>query len=101
MDVTPFYLGVKVSEGKMDIIIPRNITIPCHKICKFNTTKDNQDKFIINIYQGENKYVKDTVHLGTDFKKLNLLNEETIKELNEKIELHKIKEEVKGLVNYM
>ena len=44
------------------------------KICKFKTTKDNQNKFIINIYQVENRYVKENVHLDKDYKKLNMLD---------------------------
>ncbi len=64
LDVTPLSIGVKVSKGEMDIIIPRNTTIPCKKMYKFKSIKDNQEKFIINLYQGENKYVKDNIHLG-------------------------------------
>ena len=64
LDVTPLSIGVKVSKGKMEVIIPRNTTIPCEKIYKFKSIKDNQEKFIINLYQGENKYVKDNIHLG-------------------------------------
>ena len=48
----------------MEVIIPRNTTIPCKKSYKFKSIKDNQEKFIINLYQGENKYVKDNIHLG-------------------------------------
>ena len=48
----------------MEVIIPRNTTIPCEKIYKFRSIKDNQDKFIINLYQGENKYVKDNIFLS-------------------------------------
>ena len=64
LDVTPLSIGVKVSQGKMDVIIPKNTIIPYEKSCKFKTIKDNQDKFIINIYQGENKYVKYNIFLG-------------------------------------
>ena len=43
----------------MDILIPRNTTIPCEKTEKFQNTKDNQTKINIKLYQGERKLAKE------------------------------------------
>ncbi|XP_057436972.1 heat shock cognate 70 kDa protein 2-like [Lotus japonicus] len=53
MDVTPLSLGMGVRRDLMYVMIPRNTTIPTKKkqICK--TTKDNQRKVSIKVYEGE------------------------------------------------
>ncbi|KAF4524084.1 hypothetical protein B566_EDAN013976 [Ephemera danica] len=72
-DITPFSLGKKSSETKdkkiikaaiMSVIIPRNAKIPCKGQRRYNTINDNQTDMAINIYQGENEYVKDNMFLG-------------------------------------
>jgi len=73
-DVCPFTLGTEVSkeidEGKFEggfyaPIIERNTVIPASRSDKFYTIHDNQTKVTFNIYQGESRYVKNNVLLGT------------------------------------
>lgn len=57
VDVTPFSLGVETENELMDILIPKNTSIPCVKKDIFTTTEDNQEEVDVFIYQGENKKV--------------------------------------------
>ena len=64
LDVTPLSLGIGLSNGEMDIIIPRNTTIPCERTRKYKTSKDYQSKIILKVYQGERIFTKDNSFLG-------------------------------------
>ncbi|MDX6153934.1 Hsp70 family protein [Marinococcus sp. PL1-022] len=74
IDVCPYTLGVEVSKyvndtivhGYFDEIIPRNETIPVTETKPYYTMEDNQTEVKINIYQGENPYVKDNILLADD-----------------------------------
>ena len=76
MDITPFSLGVdegnfnenlyiKNKGNLMSVIIPKGRKFPIKKKNYYKTSLDFQDTVIINIYEGENKYVKDNDLLGT------------------------------------
>ena len=76
MDITPFSLGIDVvndSKDKenrkkgclMSVVIPRHSKIPITKTGKYQTASDFQKSILINVYEGENKYVKDNHLLGT------------------------------------
>lgn len=65
MDVTTLSLGVETLDGIMDIIIPRNTTIPTTKQKIYTTISDNETSVSINIYEGERKLVKDNLFLGS------------------------------------
>lgn len=63
-DVCPFSLGIETGEhGKMFPIIPRNTTLPAHRSEHFVTLYDYQKKIEVNVYQGEEYYVKDNLFL--------------------------------------
>ncbi len=63
-DVCPFSLGIETGEhGKMFSIIPRNATLPAHRVKHFVTLHDYQKEIAVKVYQGEEFYVKDNVFL--------------------------------------
>jgi len=64
LDVTPHSLGVRVKDGRMSPLIPKNTTIPTSEKKLFSTTRDNQDFVEIMIYQGENDVVDNNTFLG-------------------------------------
>ena len=63
-DVTPLSLGIETLGGAMEIIIPRNTSIPCKKSKIFSTARDNQTSFKVEIFEGERKLTKDNHKLG-------------------------------------
>jgi len=64
LDVTPLTLGIEVSGGIVEPIIPRNTTIPCRKSKVFTTALDNQDMVRAHILQGEREMADDNHSLG-------------------------------------
>jgi molecular chaperone DnaK (HSP70) len=64
LDVLPISLGVETDGGIMTPIISRNSLIPISKTETF-TNADCENLIDINIYQGERKFVKDNLFLGT------------------------------------
>ncbi len=58
LDVTSHSLGVETKNGKFEVIIPKNTIKPCKFKKVFSTATENQREFILNIYEGENEYVK-------------------------------------------
>jgi len=57
IDVTPLSLGIETEFEKMDILIPRNTSIPCIAKEVYTTTEDGQDAVDIYVYQGESNRV--------------------------------------------
>ena len=73
MDITPLSLGTSVkNEDKntktlgdlMNFIIPRGTRIPITLYKNYATIIDNQKRMLIDIYEGERKYIKDNHLLG-------------------------------------
>ena len=64
IEKTPFSLGVELSNGEMDIMIPRNTEIPHIQTLKYKTIKDNQPKIILKVYQGERLLAEKNEKLG-------------------------------------
>jgi len=64
LDISPLSQGFEVAGGLMNVIIPRNSMVPKKKSSIISTEQDNQDKVIINIYEGERVLVKDNHFLG-------------------------------------
>ena len=63
LDITSYSLGVETKNGKFEVIIPKN-TIKPYKYKKiFSTATENQREFILNIYEGENEYVKNNLFI--------------------------------------
>src|SRR5215207_3315522 len=64
LDVTPLSLGIEVFGGLMNVIIPRNTSIPVKAGEMFTTAVDNQRSMLIHVVQGERERVKDNWSLG-------------------------------------
>lgn len=64
VDVTPLSLGVETYGGVMDVIIPRQQTIPWKCVKKYHTAKDNQTSVSIKVFEGERTMAADNNKLG-------------------------------------
>jgi len=64
LDVTPLSLGIETFGGLMNVIIPRNSTIPVKAGEMFTTAVDNQRQMLIHVLQGERERAKDNWSLG-------------------------------------
>lgn len=75
VDVTPHSLGIAAMmmtpmgpmPGLMSTIIPRNTVVPVSKSELYETSVDNQEKVLIEIFQGENAIAEENVPLGQFF----------------------------------
>lgn len=72
-DVCPYSLGVDVGErqpdgsirgGLFSPIIERNTTIPASRVNTYSTLQDNQKLIVLNIFQGEARFVSENIALG-------------------------------------
>ena len=54
IDATPLSLGIETLGGNMQVIIPRNTSIPCKKSKTFSTARDNQTSFMKYLKVREN-----------------------------------------------
>jgi len=64
LDVTPLSLGIETFGGLMNIIIPRNTTLPAKAGEMFTNAVANQDIMLIRILQGERELANDNWELG-------------------------------------
>jgi molecular chaperone DnaK len=64
LDVTPLSLGIETFGGLMNVIIPRNSTIPLKAGEVFTTAVDNQRDMMIHVLQGERERARDNWSLG-------------------------------------
>jgi molecular chaperone DnaK len=64
LDVTPLSLGIETFGGLMNVIIPRNTTIPTKAGELFTTAVDNQKSMKIQVLQGEREMARDNWSLG-------------------------------------
>lgn len=72
-DVNPYALGVRTSidmdgflyDDNMEILIPRNMTIPTTKSKIFTTSVDDQTEAIIEVYQGDSEEASSNNFLGS------------------------------------
>ncbi|XP_027353427.1 probable mediator of RNA polymerase II transcription subunit 37c [Abrus precatorius] len=64
LDVTPLSLGVGTVGDIMNVIIPRNSTIPIRKTKGHETIMDNQSSVLFEVYEGERSRASDNNLLG-------------------------------------
>jgi molecular chaperone DnaK len=64
LDVTPLSLGLETLGSVMNVLIPRNTTIPTRKSQVYSTAEDNQTAVDIHILQGERQMAGDNNTLG-------------------------------------
>lgn len=64
LDVTPLSLGIETFGGLMNVLIPRNTTIPVKAGEMFTTAVDNQRSMLIHVLQGERERARDNWSLG-------------------------------------
>ena len=65
MDIVPLSLGIKTNGGIMTNIIQRNTPIPVSKYKIFTNSDDYTSEIIIDIYQGERRFVIDNQFLSS------------------------------------
>ena len=65
LDVTPLSLGIETFGGLMNVIIPRNTTIPCKAGEMFTNAVANQASMRITVLQGEREMARDNWPLGS------------------------------------
>lgn len=70
-DICPFSLGTGIinqddpAKGDyMSTLIPRNSSLPASHSGKYYTTANNQKQILFGVYQGEDLYVNNNLHLG-------------------------------------
>jgi molecular chaperone DnaK len=64
LDVTPLSLGIETVGGLMNVLIPRNTTIPCKAGEMFTNAAANQSSMRIAVLQGEREMARDNWKLG-------------------------------------
>lgn len=64
LDVTPLSLGIETFGGLMNVLIPRNTTIPCKAGEMFTNAADGQQSMRVRVLQGEREMARDNWELG-------------------------------------
>lgn len=64
LDVTPLSLGMETFGGLMNVILPRNTTIPARAGEMFTNAVANQTSMQIRVLQGEREMARDNWELG-------------------------------------
>jgi len=64
LDVTPLSLGIETLGDVLDVLIPRNTTIPTQKKRVYSTASDNQPAVTVKVYQGERSMASSNRLLG-------------------------------------
>lgn len=64
LDVTPLSLGIETFGGLMNVILPRNTTIPARAGEMFTNAVANQQSMLIRVLQGEREMARDNWELG-------------------------------------
>ncbi len=64
LDVTPLSLGIETFGGLMNVIIPRNSTIPIKAGEMFTNAVAGQQSMLIKVLQGERELARDNWRLG-------------------------------------
>ncbi len=64
LDVTPLSLGIESFGGLMNVIIPRNTTIPAKAGEMFTNAVPDQQSMLVRVLQGEREMARDNWELG-------------------------------------
>jgi molecular chaperone DnaK len=64
LDVTPLSLGIETLGGLMNVLIPRNTTIPCKAGEMFTNAVAGQASVKVRVLQGEREMARDNWELG-------------------------------------
>ena len=64
LDVTPLSLGLETFGGLMNVIIPRNTTVPTKAGEMFTNAVDGQRQMLVHVLQGEREKAVDNWSLG-------------------------------------
>ena len=64
LDVTPLSLGIETFGGLMNVIIPRNTTIPAKAGEMFTNAVAHQESMLVRVLQGEREMARDNWELG-------------------------------------
>ena len=64
LDVTPLSLGIETFGGLMNVILPRNTTIPARAGEMFTNAVAQQPSMLIRVLQGEREMARDNWELG-------------------------------------
>jgi molecular chaperone HscA len=64
IDVTPLSLGIETVGGLMDVIIPRNSSLPTKAGRQYTTSIDGQKNLKVAVFQGERDVVQHNRKLG-------------------------------------
>jgi molecular chaperone HscA len=64
IDVNPLSLGIELMDGLVEVIIPRNSSIPTYATKRFTTYVDGQTAMQFNVVQGERDLAKDCISLA-------------------------------------
>ncbi|GAU51354.1 hypothetical protein TSUD_413020 [Trifolium subterraneum] len=64
-DVTPLSLGMEIKGDVMDVVIPRNTSIPVKKTIEYITIEDDQSAVTIKVYEGERMIASENNLLGS------------------------------------
>jgi molecular chaperone DnaK len=64
LDVTPLSLGIETFGGLMNVILPRNSTIPCKAGELFTNALAGQRSMLLRVLQGEREIANDNWELG-------------------------------------
>jgi molecular chaperone DnaK len=64
LDITPLSLGIETLGGLMNVLIPRNTTIPCKAGEMFTNAVAGQKSMRVRVLQGEREMARDNWELG-------------------------------------
>lgn len=64
LDVTPLSLGIETYGGLMNVLIPRNTTIPVKRGEQFTNAAAGQSSMLVHVLQGERELARDNWSLG-------------------------------------